>query len=64
MTTHTKTPERLKFGLTQCVECGDLIHQDEIVPANAHLPYQQVQEHTCSTRCRDAWLRGIRAAGL
>lgn len=53
-----------RFGLTQCAECGHLLHQDEVVPVVYYLFQQQIQEHACSETCREKWLNDMRKAGL
>lgn len=44
-----------RFELTQCAQCGDLIHQDE---ALRHVYYEndwQMYEDFCNEDCRDFW---------
>lgn len=44
-----------RFGLTQCAECGDLLHQSEVIVAVYYRDNWQEQEHFCSEDCKHAW---------
>lgn len=59
-------PDLFTYGLTQCAECGDLIHQDEaVVRTYQDSTSDEQQEVFCSTLCHQYWyINRLRECGL
>lgn len=42
-------------GLTQCAQCGELLHQQEAHVAVYYKDNMQEQEHFCNRVCEEHW---------
>lgn len=58
-------PDLFRHAHTQCAECGELVHRDDVIVKQYHTGTMTDVDHFCSDDCHHEWyVKRLRTWGM